>query len=166
MSTEPITISTADFTDGQDEGSSLSAGNVGEVMKAEIGDDSQFSSYETVRLGQSLDEGNQRSGKGKLFVQLQDNNGNVIDSRTEVRFIGRPKNANSRRPLTSFIQMDRLNESDVTKQIPLTPVRNENGDPQLISDGRILAVEVRNPANSVTVDRSNSQITLPAIAGY
>lgn len=162
---EGINISLADFVDGKDEEVSLSAGQVGEVFTAEVGEDGQLSSYEFVRLGDNLDDGNQDSAKGKLFVNLKDSNDSAIDDRTEFRFIARPKNSNSRTPLTEFIPLRNADQSDPSKRLPLTPV-TRNGKPAVVSDGRVLAVEIRNAATSVSVDRTNSDADIPARGGY
>lgn len=162
---EGINISLADFVDGKDEEQSLSAGTVGEIMTAEVGEDGQLSSYEYVRLGDNLDDGNQDSAKGKLFVDLRDSNDNEVDQRTEFRFIVRPKNSNSRTPLTEFIPLRNANRDDPSTRIPLTPV-TRNGMPAVAGDGRVLAIEVRNAATSVSVDRTNSDADVPARGGY
>lgn len=162
---ESINVSTADFVDGKDEGTTLQPGDIGEVMEAEVGEDGQLSSYTFLRLGDSLDEGNQDSARGKLFAQLKDASDTVVDAATEFRFIARPKNGNSRTPLTQFIRLSDANVDDPAKRLPFTPV-TRGGRPAVVGDGRIVAVEVRNPSTAVTIDRSNSQFQLPSRAGY
>jgi len=162
---EGINVSLADFTDGKDEETSLSAGQVGEVFTAEVGEDGQLSSYEYLRLGDQLDDGNQDSAKGKLFVDLRDTDDNKIDERTEFRFIARPKNGNEVNPLTEFIPLRNADQTDPSIRLPFTPL-TRGGKPAVISDGRILAVEIRNAATSVSVDRANSDADIPARGGY
>lgn len=162
---EGINISLADFTDGKDEEVSLSAGQVGEVFTAEVGEDGQLSSYDFVRLGDQLDDGNQDSAKGKLFVDLRDASDAEIDQRTEFRFVARPKNSNSRTPLTEFVPLRNANQSDPSLRLPFTPL-TRGGKPAVVKDGRVIAVEIRNAATSVTVDRANSDADIPARGGY
>lgn len=165
---EGISLSAADFTDGKDEGEAISPGNLAEVAVAEIGEDGQLGSYDYLRLGDNLDSGNQDSAKGKLFVNLFDDTsegGEQVDERTEFRFVTRPKNSNRRTPLTEFVKLRNANQSDPSKRLPFLPV-SVDGKPAVIKSGRILAVEVRNPAVAVTIGRSNTDIDLPARAGY
>lgn len=162
---EGIRVADSDFNAAPAEGSSISAGEVEEVARAEIEEDGQFSSYRSVQLGGELDPtGN--SAQGKLFIDLRDTNDNALDDRTEVRFVARPKNGNRRRPITEWYPLRDLARDDPRQRQPLPPATNEQGEPQLVGPGRILAVEVRNGATSVTVNLSNSVIDLPAIAGY
>jgi len=165
---EPITVTQDDFNDVPDASSgavTVAAGEVKEVARAEIGEDGQLSSYGLFRLGQSLDGGNQNSGKGKIFVDLRDAADSEIDQRTQIRFVSRPKNDNGRTPLTSFISLRDLNVDRQDFRIPLTPV-TYNGKPAFVKDGRVLAIEVRNTATDVEVDRSNCDIDAPGRAGY
>jgi hypothetical protein len=162
---EGINVSFADFVDGKDEEQSLSAGTIGEIATAEIGEDGQLSSYEFLRLGDNLDDGNQDSAKGKLFVDLRDSGDNEVDQRTEFRFVVKTKNGNERTALTEFVPLRNANRDDPQTRLPLTPVMR-NGKPAVIGDGRLLAMEVRNAATSVTVDRTNSDADIPARAGY
>lgn len=162
---EGINVSTADFEDGKDEEQSLSAGTVGEVMTTEVGETGQLASYEFLRLGDNLDEGNQDSAKGKLFADIRDSADAAVDDRTEFRFVTRPKNGNRVTPLTEFIKLRNANQSDPSKRLPFLPV-TRNGRPAVVKDGRILAVEVRNSATSITVDRTNTDFDIPARGGY
>jgi len=162
---EGINISTADFVDGKDEEQTLDPGTVGEVATAEVNEDGQLASYDYIRLGDNLDNGNQDSAKGKLFFDLRDATDTEVDQRTEFRFIARPKNSNRRTPLTEFIKLRNANQSDPSKRLPFLPV-SRNGKPAVIKDGRVIAIEVRNAATSVTIDRSNSDADIPARGGY
>ncbi|TKX79270.1 hypothetical protein EXE53_16715 [Halorubrum sp. SD626R] len=162
---EGINVSTADFVDGKDEEATVEAGDVAEVFEAEIGEDGQLSSYEYLRLGDNLDSGNQDSAKGKLFVDLRAADDSELDQRTEFRFVTRPKNGNRRTPLTEWVKLRNANIDDPSKRLPFTPV-SRNGRPAVVKDGRIVAVEVRNPATSIEVDRTNSDADIPARGGY
>ena len=161
---EGISLSQADFSDAPATGTSIDAGEVREIARAEIGEDGQLSSYDLVRLGNDQG-GNPDSARGKLYAHLEDGSGNAVDNRTEVRFISRPKNGNRRTPLTTWHTLRSLDVDRPDHRIALRPV-SKGGKPVYIQDGRILAVEVRNEATSVTVDRSASTIEAPARGGY
>lgn len=162
---EPIHISASDFNASTYEDAALDAGEVGEVLEAEIGEDNQFASYDVVQLGDSLDGGNQDSAKGKLFVDLRDDSDGKIDERTEVRIVTRPKNQNRRTALTNWYALRDLDQTDPDLRIPLPPVTFD-GRPAVVKEGRILAVEIRNSATSITVDQTNSDLSIPAQGGY
>lgn len=162
---EGINLSMADFVDGKDEGEAVAPGEVAEVAEAEVNQDGQLASYEFLRLGDSLDGGNQESAKGKLFVDLRDDTDSEVDGRTEFRFITRPKNSNRRTPLTEFIKLRNAKQDDPSKRLPFLP-NSIDGKPAVIKDGRIVALEVRNAATSVTIDRANSDADIPARGGF
>ena len=162
---EGISISAADFTDGKDADSEVEAGAIAEVATAEVEEDGQLASYSYVRLGDSLDSGNQDSAKGKLFMELNDDDGNLVDERTEFRFVARPKNGNRRTPLTEFIKLRNANQEDPGKRLPFLPV-SRDGRPAVVKGGRIIGIEVRNAATSVSVSRSQSDFDVPARGGY
>jgi len=162
---EGIRVADSDFVAAPAEGSTIEAGEVEEVFRAEIEEDGQFSSYRSVQLGGELDPTGQ-SAQGKLFIDLRDDSDNPVDDRTEVRFIGRPKNGNRREPITEWYPLRDLARDDPRQRQPLPPATDEQGNPQLVGPGRILGVEVRNGATSITIDLTNSVIDLPAIAGY
>lgn len=162
---EQIQLATADFVAAPDEGTSIPAGEVREIMRTEIEDDGQLASYDAVRLGGELDPtGN--SAQGKIFVDLYDTSDAAVDDRTEIRFVARPKNGNRRKALTQWYSIRDLARDDPRQRTPLPPITDSDGDPQLVSSGRIIAMEVRNGATSVEVDKENSDITVPAFAGY
>lgn len=162
---EGIRVADSDFTAAPSEGSSVEAGEVEEIARAEIEEDGQFSSYESVQLGGELDPTGQ-SAQGKMFIDLRDGSDNPVDDRTEIRFIGRPKNGNRRRPVTEWYPLRDLSRDDPRQRQPLPPATDEEGDPQIVGSGSILAMEIRNGATSVTVSLAKSVIDLPAIAGY
>ena len=162
---EGINLSVADFTDAKDEGATIPAGEIGEIMRAEVEEDGQLASYSHVRLGDRLDDGNGDSAKGKLFAQLADPEGEDLDPRTEFRFVTRPKNGNRRTALTEFIKLRNANLDDPSKRLPFTPV-SIDGKPAVVKAGRIIAVEVRNAAEDVEVSRAESDMDIPARGGY
>lgn len=160
-----IQVAQSDFNAAPAEGESVEAGEVAEIARAEISEDGQLSSYTTVQLGGETDP-MQLSSEGKMFIDLRDTNDNKIDPRTEVRFIGRPKNGDERTDLTGWYPLRDLDRDDPRQRVPLDYVTDKKGRPQLVGRGRILAIEIRNGATSVTVSLSNSTIQVPAEAGY
>lgn len=160
-----IQVQDSDFNAAPDEGSSVDSGEVAEIARAEISEDGQLASYTTVQLGGDTDP-MQFSSEGKMFIDLRDGSDNKVDPRTEVRFIGRPKNGDKRTDLTGWYSLRDLDRDDPRQRVPLDYVTDKQGRPQLVGRGRILAVEIRNGATSVTVSLSNSTIQVPAEAGY
>lgn len=165
---EPISISVSDYAAGKNEGESVGAQEVAEVLEAEISDangvDSQLASYDVVRLGDNMDKtGN--SAQGKIYADLRDGGDAAIDARTQIRWCVRPKNGNRRDPLTNWYSLRDLNQDRPDHRIPLAPVTYE-GKPAYAQDGRLLVIEARNPATSFTLSRANSVVDVPARGGY
>lgn len=162
---EPEVYGTAAFAAGADEGSSVAAGEIGNVLVAEIGEDGPFAAYEYVRLGQLLGQTG-RSTKGKLFGDFQDGGATSVPAQTKFRWVLRPKNKNNTVPLTSWHRQRDLNQSDPSKRIELPPVKDDDGNPVFAKDGRELVLQVKNESQSVTVSQSNSDMDLPVRAWY
>ena len=162
---EEIRLADSDFTAAPSEGETIEAGEVEEIARSEVEDDGQLSSYDMVQLGGELDPtGN--SAKGKIFLELRNSEDEPVDDRTEVRFIGRPKNGNRRKALTEWYTIRDLARDDPRQRQPIPPVTNDGGAPMVVPSGRIIGVEVRNGAESFEVDLDNSTWQLPAQAGY
>ena len=165
---EPIAITLEDFEDvPQADGGAVDVpeGEVTDVARAEVGDSGQLGSYDIVRLGQSLDAGNQDSPKGKIFMDGREGDDTEIDERTQFRFVVQPKNQNRTVPLTSWISLRDLNTERPDHRIPLTPV-TRGGKPAFAKDGRFLTLQARNSATGVEFSRENSDADVPARAGY
>lgn len=160
-----IQVNDSDFVAAPAEGTSVSSGEVEEIARSEVSEDGQLASYSTVQLGGETDP-MQLSSEGKMFIDLRDTNDNPVDDRTEIRFIARPKNGDSRTDLTGWYPLRDLNRDDPRQRVPLDYVTDMAGRPQLVGRGRILAMEIRNGGTSVTISLSNSTIQLPAEAGY
>lgn len=162
---EEIRLADSDFVAAPSEGAEIDPGEVVEVARAEVEDDGQLASYDMIQLGGELDPtGN--SAKGKIFLELRDGEDNLVDDRTEVRFISRPKNGNRRKALTEWYTIRDLARDDPRQRQPISPVTNDSGQPMVVSSGRIIALEVRNGATEFTVDLQKSTWQLPAQAGY
>ena len=161
---EEIKLADSDFTAAPAEGETIEAGEVTEVFRSEVGDDGQLASYDLLQLGGELDQtGN--SAQGKIFLELRNEDDELVDDRTEVRFIGRPKNGNNRKAITEWYTVRDLARDDPRQRQPLPPQKS-GGRHLVVPDGRILAVEVRNGAEEITVSLDNTTFQVPAQAGY
>lgn len=164
---EDFTLTQADFTNGRDESSSVAQGTIGEVAQLEVGEDGQASAYDAVIIGQPL-SGTGQSAQGKAFVALDsdDSNTDVADT-VEWRIATRDKNSNRRRVLTPWFKQRDSDNSDTRQRIEITPevVRQTAGKLVIPKAGRLIVFEVKDETASVTVDRSGSEIELPAQGG-
>jgi len=155
-------IDEADFTAGKDDGDQLQAGVVGEIATAEVGEDGKLSSYEAVRPGDRTD-GNDPT-RGRIFVALEDGNGNVVSDKVQWRLAVRDKNNNRRIPVTSWYRQRDSNNQRPDHRVALRPV-TRGGKPFFIKDGRVLVLEVKNESSTVTVSASDSTVEVPARLG-
>lgn len=164
-------ITLSDYQAGEADGTSVPAGSTPqELAYAEVSDDngvdSQLASYDIVRLGLPL-AATGDSAIGKLFADLEGaTDGALLDDRTQLRWVARPRNGDQRRPLTDWFVLADVRQDDPRKRVPLPPVTNGAGEPVYIKEGRVLALEIRNPATSVTVSLDNSQARVPAAVGW
>ena len=165
LSYEGIVLRLSDFTDGQDAGSTLSAGNVAELFTAEIGEDGQLSGYDAIRLGDRADAND--PAKGKMYISLVDDTGTDLPDDTEVRFRFRDKNNNRAPPASPWFPLRDLDQSDPRLRRALRP-RTKNGNPWYIKNGRILVVEVKNESQDITPGGTGQSHILetPARGGY
>jgi hypothetical protein len=164
LSYEGILLTASDYVAGNDEGTALDPGEIGEVAVAEVGEDGQLSAYEAVRLGDTLGPtGN--SPQGKLFVDLRDDSDAELDPRTQIRWICRDKNSNRRPPITRWYPLRDLNEDDPRLRTALPPV-TKNNKPFFVKEGRILSLEIKNESTGVTMDLGKSTFETPSRAGY
>jgi len=172
---EAVSLSPGDFQAGADEGSTISAGQIGEVLEAVVGqsnrDDSgndlnsSFDSYDRVWLGQETAP-DLKGPRGKIYGLLRNGVPEDLPPETEVRAIARPKNKNKRTALTPWIKHRDLDQSTPSERLDLGPIRNERGDPLIVREGRVIAIEVRNTSSDVTVSKENSDFDIPALMGY
>lgn len=165
LSYEGIVLKSSDFTDGKDAGQSLTAGTVGEIFTAEVGEDGQLSGYDAIRLGDRPNGAD--PAKGKMYISLTDDAGADLPDDTEVRFRFRDKNSNRNLPASPWFPLRDLDQSDPRLRRALTP-RMRNGKPWFIKAGRILVVEAKNESESITVGTLSQPHTLeaPARGGY
>lgn len=164
-------LSWGDFAAGDDNGDQLASGQIGEVAVAEVGDEngvnSQIASYSVVRLGAPLGATG-RSAIGKLFAILDDSSGAQVSNNVQIRFVAQSKNKNRVKPITGWFKQRDLDQSDPSKRVELEPQTWDNNQPAYVTDGRVIAVQARNPSGSVTVDINGavSELDLPILAGW
>jgi len=165
LSYEGIVMRLSDFTDGQQAGTTLSAGSVGELFTAEIGEDGQLSGYDAIRLGDNPSGAD--PAKGKMYISLTDDTDVDLPDDTEVRFRFRDKNSNRNIPASPWFPLRDLDQSDPRLRRALAP-RQRNGKPWFIKAGRILVVEVKNESQAVSLGDTSNAHTLeaPARGGY
>lgn len=161
-----LVVDEADFNDTVDTGDVIPAGTTREVMSFELSEDGEMSVYDILRFGENPDGVTNESPEGKLFAEFRDPGDNVITKSARFRVISRPRNDDETTAHTGWIRHRNAAQDDPSKRLPLPPVTDENGNPLLIKQNRIVAIEVRNPGSDVTVSRTNSEVELPAIAGY
>jgi len=139
-------------------------------MYAEIGDNngvsSQFASYRAVRLGGSGGP-NPRDGQGKIYADVDSDDANTdTDQSTQIRWIKRPLNGDSRTILTKWFTLRDLEQTDVEDRVRLPPVSAPDGSPLVVREGDVLALEARNSSSSFTIDRDGSDLDFPVQVGY
>ena len=151
-----------DFDDGPDAGDTLAAGEIGEIAVAEIGASGQgsFAGFEAVAVG-GVPDPHRRSGKAKIFLDLYDGAGAGLPENSQLRFIARDKNSRRRVPLTDWISLRGENDANPEHRRALEYAGQNNA--KWVYDGRILAVEVRNQAQAIDVDRAGSTLEAPYI---
>lgn len=168
-----ININQADFTPAPSSGEAVSAGEVEEIGRAEIGTDGQFVSYELVQPGRELGEtGNSARGKG--YAQLMDDSGEgdpvEVDGATEVRLIARPINQDETNEILGWMKHRDLNIQDPDKRLEIPPATEQTSSgeeaDEFVRHGRVLAIQVRHPSQDVTVSLHASDISIPAYAFY
>lgn len=161
-----LVVDESDFDDTVDTGDTIPAGTTREVMSFELSEDGEMSVYDVLRFGENPDGVTNESPEGKLFAELKNPSGNVIDKSARFRVISRPRNDDETTEHTGWIRHRNAQQDDPSKRLPLPPVTDDEGRPKIIKSNRIVAIEVRNPGGDVTVSRAKSEVELPAVAGY
>lgn len=160
----------SDFAAGEEEGNSISAGSQPqEVLVGEVEDDngvdSELASYRRFRAGGALSEAG-TDQQGRWFGDFRDGGDVAIDDRTEVRLVKRPKNGDSRTPLSDWQTIREMDNSDPRFRPQFPPATDDDGDPLVVQSGDIIALEIRNTASAITFSRANSTVEIPAQVGY
>jgi len=158
---EQFTLTQSDFNDGRDEDTSLSAGQVGEIGEAEIGEDGQLSNYDAVQIGQPPVNNGDSTGN-EPFVALDSAADTDVADTAEWACAVRRKgelSAGQAGMITGYVSHRRTNNTDPrqrTKLGPQSPVGK---------DGRVLQFLARDETSSVTVNLGESTIEIPALGG-
>lgn len=160
---EGIHITDNDFVAGRDSGEDLEAGEVGEVARAEVGEDGQLSSYDYLRPGDNTDP--QDVTRGRMFMELADDAGDDAEDTLQVRVSMRDKNSNRREPVTRWFTNRDLDRDRPDHRKVLRPV-TKGGEPLFIKSGRIISIEVKDDSGVANVDLDESVIELPAMGAF
>lgn len=158
---EQIELTQADFTDGQQNGTAVSAGEIGEFATAEVGEDGQLSGYDIVTVGGRKEDETDTSAR--LFVDIEDGGDTDTEDTTQYRFVAKDKNGNRVRALTRWFSQ-RTSDTADPRQRPEVVYRGFSNH-TWVRDGKLLAWEIKNESTSITESRPNSVLQLPAIAG-
>lgn len=154
---EGFRINQADFTNGQEESSSVSQGNIGEIGVAEVSSDGQISSFDAVRVG--VPAASVVNDVAFVAMDSDDANTDVSDT-VEWRLAASDKNRNRRRPLTDWYSQRDSDNSDPRQRPHFSPPSGP-----FVKNGREVLWEVKDETASVTVDRSGSEFQVPMIGG-
>lgn len=158
---KPFKLTDADFSAGRDDDTSLSAGTVGEVATAEIGEDGQLSNYLAVQLGQPATQQFADVQGNEIYVKLQAASADVADS-VDWAFAVRDKGelgggvAGNITGFRTHRGQDNSDPRQRNKMRPQSPVAR---------DGKILSLLVKDETQAVTVDLSESDFEIPALGG-
>lgn len=165
LSYEGIKLTQSDFVDGDDAGTTIQPGQVGELFVAEIGEDGQLSGYDAIRLGDRTADND--PARGKMFMDITDDTGTSLPDDTMIRFRFRDKNYNRQPPASQWYALRDLDQSDPRLRRALPP-RERNGRPWFVAEGRLLVIEAKNESQSITLGDTSDAMTVeaPARAGY
>ena len=163
---EEIQLTQADFTNGSDNTSSVSAGTRGEIGELEIGEleigeDGEASGYDILTIGGRKQSTNDEGAR--LYVDLEDSSDTDIQDTAQFRFVGRDKNGNRVRPLTKWMSVRNADNSD-PRQRPEVVYRGFQNH-TWIPNGKLVVLEVKDESTTVQESLANSELEIPALAG-
>lgn len=154
------------FGAGEDEGSSVAAGQTAEVAVVEVGASSGNEAQETGALSEYItwlagdrSDKELRSGLGKAFMNAQDGGSADLPLDTEFKLVARRRRERGGRDLTDWVTHGELRDPDEKGELPIDP-----GKP-IVKEGRVIALHMRNEGSAVTFDLSNSTFKYPGRAG-
>jgi len=150
-------LTAADFNAGINDDTSISAGNVGIVAVAEVGEDGKLSNYGAVVLGQEPRSVGGDNRGNEIYVKLQAGGADVADS-VQFQFQARKKAQLSGRPLTPWIKHRGQDQNDPRLRKSLLANRGA-------VDGEEIILVVKNESGAVTVDLSESEFEIPIMGG-
>lgn len=161
---EPITLTASDFTASRDNNTSLSAGTVGEIATAEVGEDGQLSGYEAVQIGQpEVNSSGDRKGN-ELFMQLADGADAEVADTVQAAVAARQKGelgGGAAGSITGWIKHRGQDTTDPAQRQPIYP------QTPVVKDGRLVQFLAKDETSSVTVniDSTATQLEIPALGG-
>lgn len=159
---ERFTLTDADFSAGRDDNTSLSAGTVGEIATAEVGEDGQLSNYDAIQLGQPQSNPTGDRKGNEVFVKLGDGSDTDISDSAMWSFAARRKGeigGGSAGMITGFRKHRGQDNADPAQRDPLPP------QTPVVKDGRIAQLLAKDEAASLTVALTNSEFEIPALGG-
>lgn len=117
---QPITVSDATFTAGQDDGVTVAAGDSAEVARARVGEDGTLKQYSAVVWGQPA-KGNEETVAGKPTVDLQ--NSTPADLPADAQFaFGGKKEGGRGKAISTWITEDDYHSVAKEKREPVNPM--------------------------------------------
>lgn len=158
---EPIQLRDGDFSASRDDNTALSAGTVGEIATAEVGEDGQLSGYDAVQVGQPATNPTGDIKGNELFVDLADSGGDVDDT-SEFALAARQKGelgGGASGSITGWISQRQSDSTTVSERPKVNPKQ------PVVKDGRLLLLLFKNEAAQDTVELAQSTFEIPALGG-
>lgn len=152
------TLTASDFSAGINDDTSISAGDVGIIAKAEVGEDGGLASYEAIIMGQPPKNPDGDNKGNELFLKLQTAGADVADT-VQIQFQARKKGELSGRAITDWIMHRNQDNSDPRQR------KNLNVTGKGAVDAEEIIMVVRDETSSVTVDLSESSFEIPILGG-
>lgn len=158
--------SAADMNSATFDGSTtIPSGEVGEIMKVELGapNNGVFSEYERFALG-GIPDSQLRTRKARVEGDLQTNaNGDANDA-DRIRLRIRKKRGGETIAETRWYKKTEVEASN-TENLPLLEFDGVD-DATWAREGRVLVIEGRNPSSAVDIDFANSTLEFPFVGAY
>lgn len=152
------------FTAGRDEGSTLTAGQTGEMATLEVGEDAALSEY-IAWLAGSESEDSVKTGAGRAFFNGYstdadaDGNPDKLPLDTEVKLIVRGRRERDGPDMTPWITLGELWDDGMQGEYSLNP------SPPIAKDRRVVAVHMRHEGQDITYVHADSSFKFPGRAG-
>lgn len=156
---ERFTFRDADMSAGDDDGNSLSTGQVGEIGVAEVGSDGQLTDYSAVMVGQPPTNPDAQVIGNEAFINP---GGTTVNDTTE-NAIGVKKTGDP-----GFVQRNNTfgwksrrstNTSTNSEQVKIYPTR------PIARQGRELIYAIKDESTAPQVSLSSSTVEVPAVGG-
>lgn len=151
------TISDASLSPGQDDGTTISAGNTGELVEAQVGQDGELVEYEAVIVGQPPFSTGQTT-RAKPTVDIQNSTPADVPAGTQFAFAGRKPGTREGKRATGWYNEDDYSDTAKSDRDPVEPTT-----PFILAD-QYLTVWGQNQQTSFTPSASDSTYELKALA--